>query len=606
MVVDLTQISDIKDKIDLVEYVSKHVTLQKSGQNFKANCPFHQEKTPSFYVFPDKQTWRCFGACADGGDVFNFVMKVQNFEFSAALQQLADETGVVLRARDKEQEETSSTLKSINQIASEFFSETLLSPQGKGVMEYLSNRNIDSDTIESFGLGFSLSDNKTLTNRLLDIGHKDEDLISAGICRRNDMGQLSEVFRGRLMIPIRIRNGDIAGFGARTLDNRQPKYLNSPQTPIFDKSRILYGIDKAYRTIQKDNTVVVVEGYMDAIRAHKHGYSNVVASMGTALTSYQVDQIKVMAENVIMALDSDAAGQQATIRNLDSSWKVFQNGAVAKRNSRDILRSSKNPVIKIASMPNGEDPDDVINRSTEEWDKIVEHAKPMFSFLMESLGDMHGKDDARSKTQLVESLAPIIFSVSDPIEQEEYVESLREYLEVKETTLLAALRNAREKQTSRGPRYQKEVEIADNADNYISNDPLEAFCLKILLNVPNKESYMEHIKEEYFNVPENKTILSMISQNRETELAKIESGEVLNAISYINAQNVPPMNIPDQGQALRQTINRLEDRYLKNIKSEEELMFSQEAFTDFDSQSESILKTNERIKYNQTNKLRDI
>ena len=153
MVVDLTQVSDIKDKVDLVEYVSKHVTLQKSGQNFKANCPFHQEKTPSFYVFPDKQTWRCFGACADGGDVFNFVMKVQNFEFSDALQQLADETGVVLRARDKEKEEASSTLKSINQLAGEFFSEALTGPQGKSVMEYLSKRNIDLGTIESFGLG---------------------------------------------------------------------------------------------------------------------------------------------------------------------------------------------------------------------------------------------------------------------------------------------------------------------------------------------------------------------------------------------------------------------------------------------------------------------
>lgn len=604
--VGLTQISDIKDKVDLVEYVSKHVTLQKSGQNFKAPCPFHQEKTPSFYVFPAKQTWRCFGACADGGDVFNFVMKIQNFEFSDALQQLAGETGVVLRARDKEKEESTATIKSINQMACEFFTQTLVSPAGEKVIEYLTKRNIDVDTIESFGLGFSLSDNHTLTSKLLDIGHKHEDLITAGICRRNDSGQMTEVFRGRLMIPIRIRNGDIAGFGARTLDNRQPKYLNSPQTPIFDKSRILYGIDKAYGNIQKEKTVVVVEGYMDAIRAHKHGYSNVVASMGTALTNYQVDQIKAMAENVIMALDSDAAGQQATIRNLDSSWKVFQMGASNKRNSKDIFKSNKNPIIKIASMPSGEDPDDVINRSTGEWEEIVQNAKPMFSFLMESLGAMHGKDDARSKTQLVESLAPIIYSVSDPIEQEQYVESLREYLEVKEATLMAALRNAREKQNTRGATYQREVQVPDTADQYVANDPLEAFCLKILLNSSQKEAYMEEIKEEYFRVPENKTVLSLIQQNKEQELTNSGSGEILNAVKYINEQKIPPMNIPDQNQALRQAIHRLEDRYLKNIKSEEELMFSQESFEDSDSQLESILKTNERIKYNQTKNLRDI
>ena len=257
-------------------------------------------------------------------------------------------------------------------------------------------------------------------------------------------------------------------------------------------------------------------------------------------------------------------------------------------------------------MPSGEDPDDVINRSSEEWDKIVNEAKPMFSFLMESLGDMHGKDDPRSKTQLVESLAPIIFSVSDPIEQEGYVATLRDYIDVKESTLMAALRNAREKQVTRSPRNQREVEIATAGDNYVVNDPLEAFCLKILLNVSNKKAYFELAKEEYFTVPENKTVLNLIKEDREQELTKVESGDVLNAVSYINSQNIPPMNIPDQNQALKQAIQRLEDRYLKNIKSEEELRFSQESFEDFDSQSESILKTNERIKYNQTRNLNEI
>jgi DNA primase len=601
----LAEVSDIKEKIDLVEYVLRHVPLQKSGQNFKANCPFHQEKTPSFYVFPDKQTWRCFGACADGGDVFNFVMKSQNLEFSDALSQLADETGIILRVRNVEETQKKETSKSINQASYEFFCECLQSSSGSKALEYLANRDVDQDTIKSFGIGYSLSDNKSLIQKLRQIGYQDDDMITAGICRRNDDGSMSEVFRGRLMIPIRIRNGDVVGFGARTLEDRQPKYLNSPQTDIFDKSKILYGIDKSFQSIKKEGTIVIVEGYMDVIRAHKHGYTNVVASMGTALTRNQVEQIKVMADNVVMGLDSDAAGQQATLRNLDSAWKVFQMDKLSvKRTTRDIFRASKNPVIKIALMPHGEDPDDVIRRSTAEWDSILENAKPMFLYLLESLGEMYGTETPNAKNQLVEALGPIIYSVSNPIEQDQYVESLRQYLNIRESTLLAALRNIKPAQKTYSSGVSYDSKNNNQQNEYVVNDPLEAFCLKMIAGLQLQEEEYVAVKEEYFTTPENKTLLNMVKTHRVNELEQLDSSNLTNAWEYVQNQKIPPMNLSEQKEALEQAIRRLEDRYLKNIKSEEGLRFVDESFEVLYSESNSILTTNERIKYNQRSKLK--
>lgn len=601
----MAEVSDIKEKIDLVEYVLRHVPLQKSGQNFKANCPFHQEKTPSFYVFPDKQTWRCFGACADGGDVFNFVMKSQNLEFSDALSQLADETGIILRVRNVEETQKKETSKSINQASYEFFCECLQSSSGSKALEYLANRDVDQDTIKSFGIGYSLSDNKSLIQKLRQIGYQDDDMITAGICRRNDDGSMSEVFRGRLMIPIRIRNGDVVGFGARTLEDRQPKYLNSPQTDIFDKSKILYGIDKSFQSIKKEGTIVIVEGYMDVIRAHKHGYTNVVASMGTALTRNQVEQIKVMADNVVMGLDSDAAGQQATLRNLDSAWKVFQMDKLSvKRTTRDIFRASKNPVIKIALMPHGEDPDDVIRRSTAEWDSILENAKPMFLYLLESLGEMYGTETPNAKNQLVEALGPIIYSVSNPIEQDQYVESLRQYLNIRESTLLAALRNIKPAQKTYSSGVSYDSKNNNQQNEYVVNDPLEAFCLKMIAGLQLQEEEYVAVKEEYFTTPENKTLLNMVKTHRVNELEQLDSSNLTNAWEYVQNQKIPPMNLSEQKEALEQAIRRLEDRYLKNIKSEEGLRFVDESFEVLYSESNSILTTNERIKYNQRSKLK--
>ena len=311
----MTVIDDIKSRLDITDVVSKYVTLQRSGANSKANCPFHQEKTPSFYVFPGRQSWRCFGACATGGDVFSFVMRAENLEFKDTLERLAQQAGVELPKRQERAEQRSAT--DINEETRAYFQRLLASDRGKPARDYLERRGLSQQAVEKFELGLSPGDGQSLRNHLERQGFSPQQMDLAGVTRTMDSGQQRDLFRGRLMFPIRNGQGGLGGFGARALDDSQPKYLNSPRSPVFDKSRILYALHLAKDSARQQG-VVIVEGYMDAIAAHEKGFTNVVASMGTAITEHQVAEIRRITGDVTMALDADAAGQQATLRSLDS------------------------------------------------------------------------------------------------------------------------------------------------------------------------------------------------------------------------------------------------------------------------------------------------
>ena len=284
----MTVVDDVKARLDIVEVISQRVPLQRSGNSYKANCPFHQEKTPSFHVFPDRQSWRCFGSCATGGDVLSFVMRADSLEFGEALRQMAQQTGITLPKRGQSTQTEGS--HKINEDTRAFFQRTLASAQGASAREYLEQRGLDKQAIEAFGVGLSPSDGESLKNHLVREGYSQEELASAGVVRTGDDGVNHDLFRGRLMFPIRDAHGNLVGFGARTLDGSEPKYLNSPQGPLFDKSRLLYAMDRARTDVRKEG-VVIVEGYMDAIAAHQGGFKNVVAQMGTALTEVQVGEV---------------------------------------------------------------------------------------------------------------------------------------------------------------------------------------------------------------------------------------------------------------------------------------------------------------------------
>ena len=313
---------EIKDRVDIVDLVSESVELRRAGRNFTGFCPFHHNvNTPSFVVFPDTQTWKCFGECDEGGDVFNFVMKKEGWEFAEALRNLADRAGVVLKPLTPEaieEQEEGERLRGLLEEAVIFYHHNLKNTEaGKTALAYLEKRGISAETIEVFGLGYAPQGWELALNHFREKGYTAQEILDAGLVTEKEGGSVYDRFRHRLMIPIRGRNGKMAGFGARVLNpDDVPKYLNSPQTGLFDKSRLLYGLDTARKEIREKDQAVIVEGYMGVIGPYQHGYRNIVAQMGTALTEYQLRILKKYTNKFILALDSDAAGQKATLRGM--------------------------------------------------------------------------------------------------------------------------------------------------------------------------------------------------------------------------------------------------------------------------------------------------
>lgn len=296
--------AEIKQRLDIVTVISEYVQLKKAGRNFKALCPFHTEKTPSFFVFPERQSWRCFG-CGVGGDLISFVMRKEGLDFGGALKTMAQRAGVPLvEKKTRADEGRSALLYRINETAAQYYHQLLLSSSlAQGARKYLQRRGLGEEILREFQLGFSLDEGEGLKQHLSKQGYSESDLVAAGLVAEKG-GRTYDRFRGRIMFPICDAKGRVGGFGARALDDSVvPKYLNSAAGPVFDKSSILYGIDRAQGAIREQGRVVIVEGYMDVITAHQCGFRNVVASMGTALTEKQIAVIKGLTAHVCLCLD---------------------------------------------------------------------------------------------------------------------------------------------------------------------------------------------------------------------------------------------------------------------------------------------------------------
>ena len=316
-------ISDsIKARLDIVDVISPYVSLRKTGRTHKGLCPFHNEKTPSFVVNPERQSWHCFGACATGGDLITFVMRSERLQFGEAIKLLAEKAGIALSNRQESGH--IEIAYRLNNLAADFYQDILRSTEDKMVLDYLDSRGLNKHVRSTFQLGLSPANGDQLKHFFQTHDISLDDAIKAGLLRRTTGGNIRDFFWGRLMFPIHDRKGRVAGFGARALDDSMPKYINSVSTSIFDKSSTVYGIHLAAENIRHKATAIIVEGYMDTITAHQYGYTNVVASMGTALTEQQVSILKPMATTFVLALDSDAAGDQATLRGLVSSWGVME------------------------------------------------------------------------------------------------------------------------------------------------------------------------------------------------------------------------------------------------------------------------------------------
>ncbi len=359
----MSAIDEIKARANIEDVIGRYTELKKAGSILKGLCPFHNERTPSFVVYPNSGTWHCFGACGTGGDVFSFLMRKENIDFREALVRLAQETGVSLEEDEHDEERSLKVaLHEVNEAAAKYFHDLLLNhAQATRARAYLERRKLDGETADSFQIGFSLDQWSGLRDYLSGRGFPLETQLAAGLVKRNEQREtIYDAFRNRVIIPIRDRQGRVIGFGGRVLDDSQPKYLNTAETPLFHKSHVVFGIDRAQDAIRKADEVVIVEGYMDVIAAHQHGFANVVACMGTAITSDQLRQLERYTRNFVMALDADAAGQAATIRGLNQARQALT------RVSKPVLTPGRgvqmterlDATLRIISMPEGMDPDD--------------------------------------------------------------------------------------------------------------------------------------------------------------------------------------------------------------------------------------------------------
>ena len=413
----MSEVEEIKSKLDIVDFISEYVNLNQSGRNYKANCPFHSEKTPSFIVDPSRQLWRCFGSCATGGDIFSFLMKIEGIEFPESLKILGERSGVHINVN------SSSIRKDdyfqINEIAKNFYKSNLFTDEGKIAVDYLTKRGIDFNKIDSFDLGYSLKDRDSLKNHLLFHDVDFEKAIDSGLLNKFENGIVKDFFVGRLMFPISDRNGKVLGFGARSLDDSMPKYINTPSSPVFDKRTILYGLHLAKDSIRKNDEVVVVEGYMDVIAAHEFNFKNVVASMGTALTVEQVRQIRNLASSYILALDQDTAGQEATLRSLQSSWGIFESLNTSNKDSF----SDYSKILKVLAIPNGKDPDEFIRSESEDWGKIVSEALTLMDYLIPVLISRFDINVPGNSQRILELIFPILNNM-DQLDRGKYLTEL--------------------------------------------------------------------------------------------------------------------------------------------------------------------------------------
>ncbi len=486
----MSVIDEVKDRLDIVEVISSYVPLQKSGRNYKALCPFHSEKTPSFVVFPDSQHWHCFGACSEGGDVFTFVMKREGWDFRTALEELARRAGVELRPRTPAQVEAqdeADRLRSALTTAAQYYNHLLRhAPEAEAARAYVTRRGLSDETIERFLLGYSLPGWERTRAYLTERGYTVEELAKAGLLvQREDGSSTYDRFRERLMIPIRDAQGRIIGFGARTLDPEGvPKYINSPQTVLFDKSRTLFGLDLARQAIRREDRVVIVEGYMDVMQAHQAGFANVVAQMGTALTEPQLRQLQRYTKRFVLALDPDAAGVQATLRGVEVAREALEQEWQPVFDPRGLVgyEARLGAEIRILRLPGDQDPDDLIREEPQRWATLVEEAVSVVDFYLQILLEGLDLDDTKAKARVVDTLLPVLRAVANPVEREDYVQKMARALRVDALAVLARLRSA-EHQAARARRGAARTQ--DRAPQEVVEADLESHCLSSFLQRPS-------------------------------------------------------------------------------------------------------------------------
>ena len=468
-------LNEIQDKCDIVEIISSYISLKPSGRNFKACCPFHHEKTPSFVVSPDKQIYHCFG-CNSGGNIFSFLKEYEKIDFIDAVKMLAEKTGVKLpeyKSHDDQDASAASVVYSVNDVAANYYSSFLvgdgLKPSPTLPERYIAKRGLDASVIKKFRIGYADSSWNGLLDYLSARGIKQDTVLKAGLIAQGKENSYYDLFRNRIIFPIFDVRNRIIGFGARVMDETLPKYINSPETAVYKKGQHLYGLNFAKADINEKNFAIITEGYLDVIMCHQYGVTNAIASLGTALTAEQIRLLKRYTHNIVILYDADQAGEAASLRGLDLFLEEDMN-------------------VKIATLEKGHDPDSFLRKfGKENFDAAIKKSKSLFTYKLDILKDRFNSTEPESKAETIKEMLSTINRVRNAIVKAEYIKLLAQELSVKEDAIWDELKKVKthfERRTTTGGSPERSRGANDERRNIgkpIDISPAEKILARLMI-----------------------------------------------------------------------------------------------------------------------------
>ena len=556
-------LNEVRENSDIVEVISQYVHLKRSGRNYFGLCPFHNEKSPSFSVSPDKQIFHCFG-CGVGGNVFTFISKIEGIGFKEAIENLADRAGIVLpkstNNEDSRKEELKSKVYKVNNFTADYYHKRLYKPESKAGQEYVKQRKLTNETLESYNLGFS-GNYDELYKVLRKEGFNDEEILESGLVKKNEHGQYVDFYRDRFMIPILDVRNRVIAFGGRVLgDAKRFKYLNSPENIVYSKGKHLFGLNVAKRYDHKK--LLIVEGYMDAISLHQRGITNVVAALGTALTTNQGWLLRRNAEQVILGFDADGAGQNAIMRAME----VMQNMGCDMR---------------VLQMTGAKDPDEfIIKYGSARFQKLMNEAISLLEFRVKVLEQNLDLEVASDKVKFLNEIAKLIAKIDNTIEQEIYIEKLSQGYNISKEAIFGQVNKLQYSSRNQTNNLEKPKPVVihkkeTNVDNKVSEEVVkrENTIISILINNPeNFQMIKEHMKIEDFKYDLNIKIVKALYEELEKEdsnislvLDKIDDEEIKNHLTAIMAEDY---GITDNAKAIEDIMKKYEREKLEARRDE--------------------------------------
>lgn len=564
-------IDEIRNSNDIVDIISQYVNLKKSGRNFFGLCPFHNEKSPSFAVSPDKQIFHCFG-CGVGGNVFHFVSKIENIGFKESVEMLANRANITLPTIDNEQDNKLSYLKSrvyeINKQTAQFYHENLYKPTSKIAQEYIKKRKLDNNTLKTFLIGYSCNFNE-LYKFLKQQGFTDEEILASTLVNKNDRGEFVDRFRKRLMFPIQDERGRVIAFGGRILEDSkikdptrpQAKYINSSENIVYSKGRHLFGLYAAKK--EKLEKILIVEGYMDAISLHQRGITNVVASLGTALTEAQGRLLRKNSGQVIIGYDSDGAGQNATMRGLE----ILQNLGCD---------------IRILQIEGAKDPDEyILKYGPERLQKCIDNAISLVEYKVKILKNNLNLEHPNDKIKFLTEIAKELSKINSDIEKEVYVDKIALDYKISKEAIYAEInkilyqKNPNDKKMTQRKMVVKPESVSHLKLNNDGITKKENMIIYLLINYPNESYDKLKSKIEYDSIKDarNKIIIKKLyeelekgnSINNTNVLDLFEDEDIINFLTWVMAYD---FEITEVDKAIDDILNNYEKEKLISVRNE--------------------------------------